>query len=385
MLNNSYYNILKNIQNVKKFRYNMSFYEVNNYFLHFLEKYPDIVKLENSAKTFFGFDINTYKIGNGKKHIIFIGATHSVEIITVYFLMDLFEDILQIVKNQKEIFEEYTFHFIPILNPEGTYITFQNIYKNFNKKTNYEIEQISKKYLNVYNFDDENAKKSKVPKQLYNVIDSRLEHIDNIYLQNSVRNILNDCSLDERYILVWNSNGNGIDLNSNSPHKFNQMKILRNFQKYAYLRYNDIPVTKPSPMSYPGKFSFDRCPENIFLYNYLSLIYFKNNLKYIFSFHSTGGQIYTYPDEEIVSYNVVKRYEKIMKKYGKITSYEIMEDEKKLGFMDFCRARFLNTTSLTIELSKYNANPIGPLFDISKLEEEYVKNKEAIFKCILDD
>lgn len=52
------------------------------------------------------------------------------------------------------------------------------------------------------------------------------------------------------------------------------MKSLRNDWKFSKLRYNDIPVTIPSPMSYPGRKPLDPCcPENVFLYKYLTNLF----------------------------------------------------------------------------------------------------------------
>lgn len=366
-------------------KFNMSYYEIKNILGTLVKNNSSIIKKESSCKTFFGYDLDSYVIGNGKKHVLFIGATHSLEIITIYFVLDLMINIIEIMKKDSSILSSFTFHFIPILNPEGSYITLQNIYMNLKGMENKEIEIISKKYLDAYNLDDENVLNNiKCKKSLYNVLDCRLEFIDDIYLRESVRRILKNCMLDERYLLVWAANGLGIDLNSNSIHKFNQIKILRKTQKCAALRYNDIPVTRSSPMSYPGEFTFDRCIENKYLYDYINNLYINKDLKNIFSFHSTGGQIFGFPDEEMVSEKIIKRYDEIVKLYSYITGYEIMEDENKVGVMDYFRVSLKNTITLTIELSKYNANPIGPLFNICKLEEDFIKNKEAIFSCIFN-
>ena len=73
-------------------------------------------------------------------------------------------------------------------------------------------------------------------------------------------------------LTIWASNGLGVDQNSNSIHRFKEMKTLRKKQKCAALRYNIIPVTMPSPMSYPGEFTFDRSLENLSLYRYINYL-----------------------------------------------------------------------------------------------------------------
>ena len=50
--------------------------------------------------------------------------------------------------------------------------------------------------------------------------------------------------------------------------------------------------------------------------------------------------------------------------------------------MDFYRAYLNNTVSLTIELSKLNANPIGPFAKLDSLFEEFNNNKRAILSVI---
>lgn len=371
-----------NLNKIHINKYNMSYYEIKNTLNTLVKNNNKIIKLENNIKTFFGYDLDSYIIGNGKKHVLFIGATHSLEIVTIYFMLDLIISIIKINKSS-DLLSDFSFHFIPILNPEGSYITLQNIYMNFKGMKNNEIETLSKKYLDAYNLDDYNVINNiKCEKSLYNILNSKLDYINDIYLKKSVSNILKNCKLDEKYILVWAANGLGIDLNSNSIHKFNQIKKLRKKQKCANLRYNDIPVTKPSPMSYPGEFTFDRCIENKYLYDYINNIYLNNNLKYIFSFHSTGGEIFGIPDENFVTKDLFRKYEKIVELYSSVTGYKIMEDENKVGVMDYYRASLKNTITLTIELSKLNANPVGPLSNIGKLEQEFIKNKKAIFKCI---
>ena len=222
----------------------------------------------------------------------------------------------------------------------------------------------------------------KEPKAFYSVLNASVKNIDDICLRNSVINILKKCNLKENVLNIWSANGLGIDQNSNSIHRFNEIKKLRKMQKFANLRYNDIPVTIPSPMSYPGEFTFDRSPENKALYDYIIRLYSKNNLKYIFSFHSTGGEVYGMPSSCFNNECKMLRYFEAIKKYCEITGYKKIDDKFKYGVMDYYREVLNNVLCLTIELSLLNANPIGPFSDILSLEKEVVKNKNAILKLI---
>ena len=161
------------------------------------------------------------------------------------------------------------------------------------------------------------------------------------------------------------------------------MKLLRQKQKCANLRYNNIPVTIPSPMSYPGREVFDKSViENFILYNFIMKLYKTKNIKYIFSFHSTGGEIYGVPDIKYASLNQMQIHKTASDIYSKITSYTQINEKLKYGIMDFYRIALEGTVSLTIELSKINANPIGPFSNLENLNYEFILNKNAIINVI---
>ena len=102
----------------------------------------------------------------------------------------------------------------------------------------------------------------------------------------------------------------------------------------------------------------------------------------VFSFHSTGGEIYGYPDKNITSSKNISLHKKAVNIYSNITGYTPINEDLKYGVMDFYRSYLENTVSLTIELSKLNGNPIGPLANIDNLFNEFIKNKKAIFDVI---
>ena len=337
----------------------------------------DCITKECIGKTAFGYDILCYKIGKGDKHILLIGATHGLENITAFFVIDFLFTVL----NNRNLQNRYTFHFIPVLNPEGYVISSSNVLKNIKNLNDYELEILSYKYMNVYNKCDELAKKGcKIKNGFYSILKSSVENIDNFYLRNNVKRILNSCNLSENVLPIWAANGLGVDQNSNSIHKFCEIKKLRQSQKCAALRYNIIPVTIPSPMSYPGEFTFDRSLENLSLYRYVDKLYNNNNLKFIFSFHSTGGEIYGYPDT--CDINIINRYEKYMELYSEFTGYRIINEKLKYGVMDYYRKNLEKSICLTIELSKFNGNPIGPFSNLDKFKLDILNNKNAIIQII---
>ena len=68
--------------------------------------------------------------------------------------------------------------------------------------------------------------------------------------------------------------------------------------------------------------------------------------------------------------------------YSNITDYKIINEKLKYGVMDYYRMCLDNTICLTIELSKFNGNPIGPYSNLIKFKEDIKKNKEAIIETI---
>ena len=343
--------------------------------------YYDKICTECIGKTNFDYSIKCYKIGCGNKQVLIIGATHSNEIVTTYFVLDFMINLLEEYEVLSSILKEYTFNFIPILNVDGYIITSSNIVTNFKRFTKEEIEKLSKKYLDVYNNDDKIASKNiKQEKAFYNVLKASIYNIKDIFLRKSVDNILKCSDLSEKVLSIWSSNGLGIDQNSNSIHKFCEIKQLRKKQKFANLRYNDIPVTVESPMSFPGCYTFDRSPENYSLYKFIQK--HNKNLIAIFSYHSTGGMLFSLPEKGCISDTQFKNYIKLFNIYSKVTGYEIMKDENKFGVMDYYRCCLKDIYTFTVELSKLNANPIGPFADIDSLEKEIIDNKNAVISVI---
>ena len=354
------------------------------------EKYENRLKKEiTTCYTTFNYPLNSYSLGKGRKHVLIISNTHGCEIVTPLFVLEF---ILTIILNDNlysYLSQKYTFHFIPLLNPDGYIISSSQVYFNLKDLSCKEIEDISKTYLDAYNLDDKLAKENKKYEKLYkSVLRTSCNLIKNNNMIYSVNRILKNCNLDSKVLPIWSANGIGVDPNSNSIHRFCEMNILRNKWKYSRLRYNDIPVTCPSPMSYPGQKSLGKdSPENVFLYKYITNLYFnlpKQNEKLIaiFSYHSTGGEIYGYPDKCISSKENIQLHNKAMKIYSDITGYTPIDEDLKYGVMDFYRAYLNNTVSLTIELSKLNANPIGPFAKLDSLFEEFNNNKRAILSVI---
>ncbi len=369
--------------------YEEIFLELDNYTKK--TELKDIFRYETSlGTTTFLYDIPVYTLGNGTNHLVIMSGTHGCELYPIYFLMEFIRNILNNKTKYIDKLNTYTFHIIVIHNPEGYVISSSNILRNISKITEQEFKLLCNRYLKAYNMDDKNAKQFPfVCRKLYkNVIKCSTNNIINLSMKNKVIKIIKNCCLDERILIIWSSNGMGIDPNANSIHQFENMKRKKNKQKFGILRYNDITITRPSPHNYYGSCPFDKnCPENILLYKYITNMYNNMNIKKMdnnrfiafFSYHSTGREIYYCPDEKFADDKQISFHQKFAKLYSNKTGYELINEKTKYSVMDYYRIALRSVLTLTIELGK-NANPIGPFSEANeKIQKEIKDNISAIF------
>ena len=106
------------------------------------------------------------------------------EIITEYFILEV---IISFLKD-KELYEKYsntyTFHFIPLLNPEGYIISTSNVLKNTLNLNKKELEKLATEYLLAYDQDDYLSMQGKcLDKKYKKVLKSSLLNIENGLLE----------------------------------------------------------------------------------------------------------------------------------------------------------------------------------------------------------
>ncbi len=349
-----------------------------------------VIKKEIIGYTNFGYPIYSIQIGQGKNDVILMGGTHGCEIATVYFMLEFMVTLIKDNSIAQEIFENYTFHIIPVLNPEGYKISSSIVYQNFKNSTVNQLEEISKMYVRAYLQDDQNSIGHVTNNKLYKkIIPSSINFIDNINLRKSVADILHSCNLKDDLLLIWSSNGVGIDPNANSIHKFDILQKYRRTHKYGNLRYNDIPANRPSPIGFYGYEPLDnKCPETRAIFNYVTNLYHNNlnkksdrKLISIFSYHSTGGELYSIPSKNAKESQILYHKE-LSNIYRSYTDYYIVEDKLKYGFMDYFRDYLEGVFSLTVELSKVSGNPLSCFTNIENFNKEIINNKKAIFKTL---
>lgn len=120
----------------------------------------EITKQEPIGYTKCGFPIEHYKIGNGPKHIVYMGGAHGNEIISVDYVTQLMQNIAQGNGEFAQFNEEeFTIDFIPCQNPEGFFTTTYALKSIMGTMSEEEVEKFSKQYWSFYREDDQNVLK----------------------------------------------------------------------------------------------------------------------------------------------------------------------------------------------------------------------------------
>lgn len=295
--------------------------------------------------------IRYFTLGNGNKHIVVTAAWHSNEIITTSFVIEL----MQYLVNNNYQFNNLKIHFIPILNPEGYLINTSAIKRKLPSKniTNYCYE-----YYKNFKYDALNPNnKIKLHQLMFEDIDYTC--IDNEYfiLRDKVQEILSNHSKGS--IIDWASNGNGIDLNSNTV---NKLVSQNEYNKQA--TYNNIRLDIPSPIGYPGNNKDNNFTQEIEILSLTTLLEsLKDNIYGYFNYHSIGGIIYNRPESND---NFITLYNYLLSKYYQTyTNYKVIRNKSNIitSVNDTLRIKYLG--NLLIELSPMMGNPIGVYGDIN--------------------
>lgn len=306
--------------------------------------------------------IRHFTLGKGLNHIVVTGCQHSNEIITTTFVLEL----MKYLTNNNIIFENLTIHFIPILNPEG-YLINTSAIRNKIKSTENEdkIIKFCYEFYKKYKIDNLISKtKTKLHQQIFEDTNHLCINNDYQILRDSVEEILS--YHPKGSIINWASNGNGIDLNSNSIHK-----QVSPFEYNKQNVYNNIRMDIPSPIGHPGKNNqddFQQEIEALALKNLLETLNKEHNLLGYLNYHSVGGLIYQRPkcnDIFFLTYNyLLSKYyqEHTIKNNSKYVIIERTQD-KITSVNDKLRIDYPG--NLLIELSPMMGNPIGPFGDIT--------------------
>lgn len=315
--------------------------------------------------------IRHFTLGNGSKQVVVTGGQHANEIITVTFIIEL----MNYLSKNNIVFEDLTIHFIPMLNPEG-YVVISSAIKEKLGKNSTDSEKIKFCFDYYKAFRNDTINKDNPFKQhqkLFEEINSSSIRGHNI-LKDAVGEIL--IPHPKGSIIDWASNGNGIDLNSNTA-----VNIKKDKELNKSAAYNNLRLDIPSPIGYPGNNqskNFTQEVEVISLENLLKSL--KNNCVAFLNYHSVGGLIYQRPennDRFITNYNYLlsKFYqEHTIKNSG---NYDIKKGQsgKVTSVNDELRLKYPG--DILIELSPMGGNPIGPFGDPNNIKSTIESNIQS--------
>lgn len=329
------------------------------------DRLKDIINLgvirqeEDIGTTTFGLPIHHYTLGNGKKEIVVTGATHGCEIISTDFVLNLMEQLSNQEYSDGIDLNEYKFHFIPMLNPEGYLISTSAIRQIIPREmSSDEAEMLCKDYYLRYRNDDAEAIKrnkrhaelvkelqeaekqenndeiNRIKQELEATLpDRNPEHLKSFQqmfqdvdytcipekyagIRQRVKEILEKYSDIPRGTLqIWSANANGIDPQANCEYNDVIARIMsgelkRDGQVFKNnLRYSNINSIHPGPINcgYNPEREFELEPEIRAISDLLIKLSEKGTLHSYFNYHGTGGVLYqrpmNVPDEIEISSN----------------------------------------------------------------------------------
>ena len=318
----------------------LDYEQVNDKLRVICDKYNIIKKEEDLAVTKYGLPISYYTVGNGNKDIVITGATHGAELVTTDFVLRLMEEMGE--KPEDFGLDEYTFHIIPMLNPEGYLITSSAVRAKIPRDMDIDAaEKICKEYYLAYRSDDRAAiarrKEEKKPDRVnlknYQKMFSDVDYtcISDKYsnIRDSVKNIYVKYSdLPKGSIITWDANADGIDIQANSLYNYFDMlkkkvqenavldiddnvvdkqktnysnlsfrDAINNMHRYGSLRYENIETSHPGPMNcgMDPEVGFYETIETKAISDLLERLYNRGTLIGYNNYHSTGGIIYHRP------------------------------------------------------------------------------------------
>ena len=357
------------------------------------------VKQESAHTELDNIEIPYYTYGNGDNHIVVTGGTHGSEIVSVDFVLRLMDAISKKeAPFDKMNLDNYTFHFIPVHNPEGYIVSTSALRTQISRDiSEEELERFSKEYFKAYGQDDRNAKSNpddksqKLHQKMFE--NATYECIPEKYpeLRAKIKEIYSNPEVPRGSIVVHRGNGSGMETNRSTLYR---ALLSENASSYGPNRYNNININIPGPLGVaPSK---EDLVENKFLRGLIDKLY--NEGKYAGSiiYHGTGGMIYSKvsnDDEVLIEDDLSDEYIKskyvknvinrvLARKYKEDTRYLTPNGQEKTGY------RIVNDPSLKdqderlrldypgvllIELSYMGGNPIGPLGD---KENNYIPTME---------
>lgn len=334
---------------------------------------PEITRNEGViGKSEFGEDIKAYSYGNGAYHVILTAGTHASELISNIFLLRFMKNLSD---EKIKIDEEFTLHFIPIVNPDGTIINTSAI-RTIIPRESSEIEgQLAclQFYLNSVRDDEFALKGNRDDKIIHRMFQyATLECIDSKYksLKENVERIIKKNNLPKGSLINWTSNGHGVDLNANIECGVYLEKFLRGEEEYAHLRFNQMDKMKQGPMGCPSREKrFIEESENTAILDYYKRLIEKYDVAGSIIYHSCGGIVYYLDEMEEENFwnkdygeREIEYNREVAKTYSEVSGYKL---DKPKTYTTFCaKLRTLLPGSLVVELGTIRSTPLSQFINL---------------------
>lgn len=365
----------------------LDFDEMNeqlNQLVHFKEQ-------EAIGMTTFQYPIRHFTYGTGPYHVILTAGTHASELITNCFLIHFMKELDQHMFLDSK---QFTLHFIPILNPEGTIILTSAIRTVIPRKiTPFWEELLCIQYYTNSRLEDnyvieKEDKDNKLQMWMFRYADSNCIPKKHKQLRESVKEIIETEKLPKGAMIAWSSNGVGIDLNANVPNPRYIKAMRQKIPFYHELRLNQISMTSKGPIGCPfrsNQFQFE--PENKAIIRLYKDLIKKEKVLGSFIYHACGNLIYYLDetDEKVNKENSIQNTKynlQIAKKYQEATGYRILKDHKETT-VDYMLKKILPGTIL-VELGNIRSTPLSQFIDSIDLVYSHIMNdnKKALIETI---
>ena len=321
--------------------------------------------------TYFGYPIDHYVYGHGKYHVIITGGTHSAELISNVFVIRFME---KLSKGEIKIDENYTLHFIPIVNPEGTIIVTSAIRSLISRDISLEEEQTycltyyRNSYIEGVYADKYGDRNYKLQQMMFRGATPLILDDKHYRLKEYLIDLFDKNNLPQGCMINWSSNGRGVDLNANIEYSSFINKVSNGEEMYAKLHLNNIRRDKLGPLGCPyfQKGEIER--ENEALLKFYNEIKSKYNYIGSFIYHSCGDIVYYLgkakeknpwinltKDDESRNFEVAKTYaDNAGYKLDGLEIYTTMDSKLKSLF----------PVTLLIELGSVRATPLSQFMDL---------------------
>ncbi len=330
--------------------------------------------------TQFGFPIRHFTYGRGENHVIITAGTHATELISNHYVIHLMErlDRQDLIDKDK-----YTLHFIPILNPEGTIVVTSAIRAKLKSDCPYEEEQnFCKEWYKSCKYDDENPSELKKKHEIFRGVGTDCLGDSYEELKSSVAKILK--SFHDGSIIQWTANGNGVNLNDNSPaNEYIELK-KRGIPRYLNGAPDGLDMSVPNPLGTiysKDEFSYEK--ENESLLELYKKINTDARLIGSIIFHSCGGLVRylkgvegkNHPWKSDISPQEIRYNENVAKAYAKHTGYRLLETKAYNTISSMLESIYPGT--LLIELGQIRGNPFGQFINDNGLYDKMLSTNDA--------